>query len=234
MAIIKLPPLQFANRSYPVVLSLRKNNRRLRLSIDSGGQIRLSAPLRTRQSQLLDFLHTHQDWIRRQLQNMPENPHSYQTDSEQDFLGASIRLQAFVGRGSDLSGTILRLGVNNLDEESIAAALQAWYRQQAQMRLPIYLAKVLPLCPWVETVPPIRIRRMRRQWGNCAHKGHLTFNTHLIKAAPELIEHVIVHELCHLKEFNHSPRFYALMHSVDPDWQDKAQRLNALTRRYIR
>ena len=75
---------------------------------------------------------------------------------------------------------------------------------------------------------------MRRQWGNCAHKGHLTFNTHLIKAAPELIEHVILHELCHLKEFNHSPRFYALMQSIDANWQDKAQRLNALTRRYIR
>lgn len=228
MSSIILPAFSFQNRDYPIKVLQRKNNRHLRLSINNNGQIRLSAPLHIRRKQLLDFLYAHQDWIQEKLKNILE------IKDEHDFLGASLQLQAFLGRGSSLNGAILRLGVKNFEEKTVSAALHTWYKQQAQILLPTYLAKVLPQCPWVEKTPPIRIRRMRRQWGNCAHKGHLTFNTHLIKAAPELIEHVILHELCHLKEFNHSPRFYALMQSIDANWQDKAQRLNTLTRRYIR
>ena len=62
----------------------------------------------------------------------------------------------------------------------------------------------------------ITIRCQKTRWGSCSSKGNLNFNCLLMLAPPEVLDSVIVHELCHRKEMNHSPRFYALVHSVYP------------------
>ena len=124
MSSIILPAFSFQNRDYPIKVLQRKNNRHLRLSIDNNGQIRLSAPLHIRRKQLLDFLYAHQDWIQEKLKNILE------IKDEHDFLGASLQLQAFLGRGSSLNGAILRLGVKNFEEKTVSAALHTWYNQQ--------------------------------------------------------------------------------------------------------
>lgn len=69
----------------------------------------------------------------------------------------------------------------------------------------------------------ITIRNQRSKWGSCSSKGNLNFNCLLMLAPPEVIDSVVVHELCHLKEMNHSPRFYAEVKRVFPDydrWND--------------
>ena len=69
----------------------------------------------------------------------------------------------------------------------------------------------------------ITIRSQRTRWGSCSSKGHLNFNCLLILAPPEVIDSIVVHELCHRKEMNHSPRFYAEVLRVYPDyykWND--------------
>lgn len=220
-------------REYPITLAQRRNHRRLRLTIDNSGNIRLSAPLRISQQQILAFLQEHQHWLSEQLSKIPPLEERYAAGSEHFFLGKKILLNPILGRGSQLSGNILTLGVKNLAADTIATALLTWYKRQAEQLLPPLVAQMLPLCAWVKTAPPIRLRAMRRQWANCASRGHLTFNTHLIKAAPKLICHVIAHELCHLKEFNHSAAFYTLMQEIDPAWQHKAQQLQTLSRLYL-
>ena len=85
-------------------------------------------------------------------------------------------------------------------------------------------------CPWVREQPPLRYRAMRRSWGNCRRDGILTLNTRLIQYPPALIAHVIIHELCHLQEHNHSPAFYALMQAVQPDWRARKTALEHFRR----
>lgn len=64
----------------------------------------------------------------------------------------------------------------------------------------------------------ITIRNQRSKWGSCSAKGNLNFNCLLMLAPPEVLDSVVVHELCHRKEMNHSPRFYAEVLRVFPDY----------------
>ena len=64
----------------------------------------------------------------------------------------------------------------------------------------------------------ITIREQKTRWGSCSRKANLNFNWKLIRAPQEALDYVVIHELCHLYEFNHSPRFWRLVASVQPDY----------------
>ena len=64
----------------------------------------------------------------------------------------------------------------------------------------------------------ISIRHQGTRWGSCSAKGNLNFNCLLLLAPPEVLDSIVVHELCHRKEMNHSPRFYAQVYRACPDY----------------
>lgn len=66
----------------------------------------------------------------------------------------------------------------------------------------------------------LSVRCQRSRWGSCSAKGNLSFNCLLLLAPPEALDYVVVHELCHLLEPNHSPRFWAEVERVYPGWRE--------------
>ena len=76
----------------------------------------------------------------------------------------------------------------------------------------------------------VTVRNQRTRWGSCSAKGNLNFNWRLILAPPQCLDYVVIHELCHLREFNHSPRFWSLVEEQMPDyrvWKDYLRRNGA-------
>ena len=69
----------------------------------------------------------------------------------------------------------------------------------------------------------ITIRSQRSRWGSCSGKGNLNFNCLLMLAPAQVVDYVVVHELCHRKEMNHSPRFWAEVESVFPEYRTAKQ-----------
>lgn len=101
--------------------------------------------------------------------------------------------------------------VPRLNEEELASL-----KKEA---LPVFESRARHFAPLLGVeYRHIGVGSQRSRWGSCSGKGNLRFNCLLLLAPPEVLDSVVVHELCHLREMNHSPRFYALVRSVFPDY----------------
>lgn len=110
--------------------------------------------------------------------------------------------------------------VVNLRAESdrLDLVLEQWYRMQAMQ---LIQEKVTELSAGLGlTYGRLSIRGQKTRWGSCSHKGNLSFNWKLIMAPEPVIDYVIVHELAHLKEMNHTKRFWQLVEQYCPKWRD--------------
>jgi predicted metal-dependent hydrolase len=132
-------------------------------------------------------------------------------------------------------GHRLRVHTREQDISQLRGLLQNWYRRQALRVFPARLAVVSDRAAWVAGRKlTLKVRRMKRSWGNCSSAGVIKLNTHLIKAPVTVIDSVIAHELCHLLEMNHSRNFYALLQTLNPGWKQDRQTLLSESGRYLR
>jgi len=120
------------------------------------------------------------------------------------------------------------VAISNPSKESAKELLACWYREHATQYLLRRLTQIAKAVPWLTVIPPMRLLRMRKQWGSCSPQGTIILNPSLIKAPRECIDYVILHEICHLQEHNHSPKFYNLLARHMPDWKTCKNKLDAM------
>lgn len=93
--------------------------------------------------------------------------------------------------------------------------------KRAMIEIPKRVAYFAPLIG--VTVGRITIRNQKTRWGSCSAKGNLNFNCLLLLAPPDVLDYVVVHELCHRKEMNHSKRFWTEVEKILPDYCRQVQ-----------
>jgi hypothetical protein len=92
--------------------------------------------------------------------------------------------------------------------------------------------KALGFAKQMSAIPAaIKINGAKTRWGSCSGKKSLNFSWRLIMAEDDVIDYVVVHELAHITEMNHSPRFWSVVESVLPDYRERRIKLKALQRR---
>jgi predicted metal-dependent hydrolase len=207
---------------------LRARRRTYALRVTADGALELRIPLRLPARLLPDILHRHRRWIAGQLERragqralVPDFSHG----SPQRYLGRSYPLQLAAGRAHvQLLDERLQVSVPMPEHApAVTRALDGWYRRQAQALLPGRLAALAASLPWRagRALPPPRVVRLRARWGSCAADGRITLNLGLVLLEQPLIDYVLLHELCHLREMNHGPRFYALLRAALPDYRER-------------
>ena len=105
-------------------------------------------------------------------------------------------------------------------------------REEARALVHARLAYFAPRCGVV--VRKVFIKNHKSRWGSCSTKGNLNFNYKIVLLPPEVADYIIVHELCHLREFNHSVRFWALVAEVVPNHLAVRRHLRQLERAAMR
>ena len=174
-------------------------------------------------------------WIKNALREfqlyLPKQPpRSFVSGETHRYLGRQYRLRIRKGKDDLIKcqrGYFFITYKKDKFPEKIESMLYAWFRNHAQQ---IFNTRFLHCQKLIkhERVPDatFEIRKLKTRWGSCTKKGKIILNLDLIKAPAECIDYVILHELCHLKEHNHGPRFWRLLEKVMPDYKQVRKRLN--------
>lgn len=207
----------------------RKRKKTVSLQIGHHSEITVQAPVHTPTAEIQRFIEEKQAWIekslRRQAALQASHPKkAYTTGEIFYYLGEACLLEAFFDPLEN-QGVVLhnkRFFLNCLPNRQMRKYyLTAWYRKQARAYLTRrvdFYSRLLGL-----TCGGIRITAAEKRWGSCSEKNHLSFAFRLIMAPPQAVDYVVVHEMMHIREKNHSSKFWNLVLEVIPDY--KTQRL---------
>lgn len=212
-------------------------NGRILIKVHPDCRVVVSAPQDTDDQQVLNAVEKRGRWIYQQLRDFRKQleyitPRQYISGESHYYLGKQYMLKVIVAP-SDAQGVKMLRGklevtLRHKSAEKVLQLLTDWYKARAREVFARRLTAMLEQALWVSESPPLRILTMQTQWGSCSPNGRLTLNPNLVKAPRECIDYVILHELCHLAEHNHSERFYRLMGQVMPEWEIVKTRLDEM------
>jgi hypothetical protein len=205
--------------------TIRSSSRRrtLALQVYPDGSVRVAAPIRLPLSRIRDFVRQHFDWIHRKLDELAAHrrvaTRALQAGDGLPYLGETLTLRLMTSTGSRAGvrrhGQELRVGVSGRQPPRLL--LEDWYRCEATRYAASRVAHYAGL---VGRAPQgLVIRGQRTRWGSCSARGTVSLNWRLLQLPPGYLDYVIVHELCHLLQRNHSPRFWREVARVMPDYQ---------------
>jgi predicted metal-dependent hydrolase len=190
----------------------------------------VSAPRRLDKKTLDEMVDGRRAWAERRLARMSEEygrlglPKQYIGGETFPYQGAQYPLRVIVSGSKtrpkcslDSDRLIVEIQLADEDEQPVLVkkALDKWYRRQAEA---VILESVARWAPAIGREPAsVKIRNQRARWGSCSRKGSINLNWRLVLLPPKLLDYVVVHELCHLRQPNHSPRFWSLVGQITPD-----------------
>lgn len=160
-------------------------------------------------------------------------PRQYVSGECHYYLGRRYVLKIITVKKENQQVKLLRGQLQVYTESRQVAVIKGlmydWYRSHAEKVFERRLESILSQIHWLKHAPPWKLRPMKKQWGSCSPQGRLSLNPHLVKAPGECVDYVILHELCHIKEHNHSKKFYKLLSQHMPEWEAIKAKLDSMS-----
>ena len=177
---------------------IRSNRKTLAIQINPDLSVTVRAPMYAPQSDIERILREKENWIQKHIEKIREQEAKRKkTQGEKGEYGESAEREYLTNEE-----------IKKLADKAL---------QHIPKRVSYY-AKQIGV-----TYEKITIRNQKTRWGSCSSKGNLNFNCLLMLTPPEVIDYVIVHELCHRKEMNHSVAFWAEVEKVLPDYKEQVK-----------
>ncbi len=214
--------------------------RRLQIRIRADGSLQMTVPFGVSGKTVNDFLLEMIPWIRRTL---PQVRHRAAAAKKKDtrfpdavtlgFLGETFRTEyrwldkCWTAARLDREGHALHFSGCVLDGGSVLAAFSELLKRTAQSAFPEALADLSERTGIAFRRCTVRLQSSR--WGSCSADGNISLNAKLLFFPPEIAEYVMIHELCHRREMNHSAAFWREVSAFLPDWKARRRELRRLS-----
>ena len=209
---------------YQIVRS-KKRRRTLVLCVERSGKVLVRAPVRATQDAIHAFVREKRRWIEKKLsqvrqEQIQHKPRAFLPGEKFLYLGKLYPLRITNATNGQPPLHLLE-GEFHLTEsvrEKAKDLFMEWYRKEAEtiirQRIGLY-RDTLQVHPTKE-----RITSARCQWGGCSARNTLTFSWRIIMAPLHVIDYVVIHELAHIREKNHSPKFWKIVEATLPNYRD--------------
>ena len=199
---------------------IRSNRKTLCVSVDSLGQVTVRAPMRCSDERIFAFLREKSEWIEKHKRQRAGAESRLPPENLDGFvfmlLGKEYVVKLYDGNKIALDNTSLAIW---LPSKNAKVRLIKWLKENA---LRIFnqeserLAKQTGL-----QFKEIKLSTARKKWGSCDGNNVIRYVFRLIYAPKEMIEYVVLHELCHIRHKNHSKAFWGLVERYMPDWKER-------------
>ena len=210
-----------------------RERRTVGLKITENGLV-VHAPKRIFAFQLNQILQDKSGWILSKLQHRAANQVEKMAwiDGEHLlYLGQDIQLRVLQNssnKAPNFETNVLTLATPEPNNPAlISRKVIQWYKKQAGLdfsrRLAVLAAKL------GVNAPPLTLSNAKSRWGSCNSRGEVRLNWRLLQAPPHIINYVICHELAHLKEMNHSAKFWAVVEQLFPSYKIAEKELKSLS-----
>ena len=201
----------YSYKGFEIIHTIKPRMKNIYFRIGDDGVVSISSS-KISKKRVYELIDEKEAWIANALQKISQKP--------QTTLGKEI---LYFGETYTLLEhphfAKLHKKCENSSQEEIILHYQNFYKREATKHLQERLehfATLMHLSP-----KEMKLRRMKRQWGNCRSNGVITFNIHLMQAPTECIDYVVVHELAHMVHMNHSKAFHDLVEQYLPQSKKK-------------
>jgi predicted metal-dependent hydrolase len=202
--------------SYQLIRS-KKRRKTISLHIKEDGSIFIYAPYRTPKWEIEKFINEKESWISEKLSEREK----WRKEAKKAFLYLGelfpLKIEEDKSKGYPLK---LSFGKFILDKDHIEKTRDLfiqWYKREAKEKIAErvdYYSKRLQLFP-----RGIKITSAKYRWGSCSRENRLSFSWRIIMAPLSVIDYILIHELVHIKEKNHSRRFWSYLESIIPEYK---------------
>lgn len=220
------------------LIIIRRPRKTLEIAVEPDARIVVTAPMSASHEAIAAKVRKRARWIRRQqrffTQYLPRTPERNFVPGETHlYLGRQYRLKVVQQAKSRVTlkhGFLVVHSRTPGDPEQTRRLVQTWYSARARSKFLERLELCLLRFVDEEKFRPksLIIRQLRQRWGSMSPARRLLLNRRLIEAPTESIDYVITHELCHIAEPNHGPRFFDLLNRILPDWPKRKARLERI------
>ena len=224
----------------PIRYEVRRSWRRRTMSVEvyPDSRIVVRVPERCAAGIVASWVRSRARWIERQLQHFRRRARSapplrYVNGEPHRYLGFSYPLKLVQGHPESVTlgdgQLVVSLADGGPDPAAVSALLRAWYFERAATVYQAILEErhAAFFAPRGHALPALVVKAMKRRWGSLSTRGRMALSVDLIRTPVRCIELVVVHELCHLEQQNHGPRFYRLLGQALPDYAERNAELRA-------
>ena len=210
---------------YPFKVELVRANRKKSASITVQDDIVVvSVPKELSEYRIKKLIKDKTPWIRLKLKECKPNfsipSKEYVSGETISYLGRNYKLKIIEGNQASikLKGQYLLTTITDKSSHNdVYSLIQSWYISHATEKL---MEKTNRLAKAIGVKPiSIKVKNYKSRWGSCSSKGDVSYNWKIMQAPSSVIDYVVIHELCHLIEHNHSSKFWNMVEKYCPEWK---------------